>query len=90
LFISELFELYSQCKDSAEVVQVQQEYLEKIQRYHEQKRLQRDDPLDLPSEESEFESDQESCASEYFDKFGNSITREEKEKLDQLLANVTL
>ncbi len=87
MFISELFDLYSRCKNSKEVVQVQNEYLENIQAYHDRKRESRDDAFDIPSEE---ESEEESVESLYFDKFGNSITKEEKEKMDQLLNDVKM
>jgi pre-rRNA-processing protein TSR3 len=78
----ELFHLYASAKNSTEIVAIQNDYLLQLQDYHERKQTGNDghDPFDISSEESDCESEK----SVYFDKLGNTITREEKELLDQL------
>lgn len=73
----ELLDIYASCADAEEVVERQNEWLEKAER--DQKEAQADKHLDLPPTDDEYYDDYESEGEVELDSFGNIIEKKEEE-----------
>eukprot|EP00545_Synedropsis_sp_CCMP1620_P002158 CAMPEP_0119022780 /NCGR_PEP_ID=MMETSP1176-20130426/28736_1 /TAXON_ID=265551 /ORGANISM="Synedropsis recta cf, Strain CCMP1620" /LENGTH=98 /DNA_ID=CAMNT_0006977717 /DNA_START=1 /DNA_END=293 /DNA_ORIENTATION=- len=73
----ELLDIYASCENADEVVQRQNEWLEKAER--DQKEAQADKHLDLPPTDDDYYDDYDSEEEPEMDSFGNIIEKEQEE-----------